>query len=62
MGSRSSFGNCEDVEITIETNGAVDVASAVKRACAELVARFTSIRTELAAAVVRSRLHHGRER
>ncbi len=41
--SKLDFDGCENIEITIETNGAVNITSAVKRACAVLAARFTSI-------------------
>ncbi|MFP3039298.1 MAG: hypothetical protein ACKESB_01020 [Candidatus Hodgkinia cicadicola] len=47
VSSEANLENCENVEITIETNGAVNVASAVRRACAELTAQFTSIKVGL---------------
>ncbi len=38
-----NLGDCENVEITIETNGAINIASAVKRACAALADQLVSI-------------------
>ncbi|MFP3038594.1 MAG: hypothetical protein ACKERG_03160 [Candidatus Hodgkinia cicadicola] len=47
VSSEVNLENCENVEITIETNGAVNAASAVRQACAALSARFTSIEVGL---------------